>query len=220
MFVSRSGRKTGRRNITRTPLVEVLNTNKLDRKQESRTPKSKFEQESRSPKSKFEQDSRTPKSKFEQESRTPKSKFEQESRAPKTKVEQETRTPKSKFEQESRIVQSRRDQETIKNHGNTEENSVFHSELEFEPLIPPAETNTQSISLLSDPSGRKKRSLKANPGETERYAASDGSETENNNTQERKHFISKRCHGYRFSFPFPLKSVFVSQHVRKFSGFH
>ena len=192
----------------------------MDRKQESRTPKSKFEQESRSPKSKFEQDSRTPKTKFEQESRTPKSKFEQESRAPKTKVEQESRTPKSKFGQESRIVQSRRDQETIKNHGNTEENSVFHSELEFEPLIPPAETNTQSISLLSDPSGRKKRSLKANPGETERYAASDGSETENNNTQERKHFISKRCHGYRFSFPFPLKSFFVSQHVRKFSGFH
>ena len=148
-------------------MVEVLNTNKLDRKQESRTPKSKFEQESRSPKSKFEQDSRTPKTKFEQESRT----------------------PKSKFEQKSRIVQSRRDQEAIKNHGDTEENSVFQPELEFEPLIPPAETNTQSISLLSDPSGRKKRSLKANPGETERYAASDGSETENNNTQERKHFI-------------------------------
>jgi len=202
-------------------LVEVLNTNKLDRKQESRTPKSKFEQESRTPKTKFEQESRTPKSKVEQdsrapktkveqESRTPKSKVEQESRTPKSKVEQESRTPKSKFEQESRIVQSRRDQEAIKNHGDTEENSVFQPELEFEPLILPAETNTQSISLLSDPSGRKK----------ERYGASDGSETENNNTQERKHFISKRCHGYRFSFPFPLKSFFVSQHVRKFSGFH
>ena len=197
LFVSRSVRKTGRRNRTRTPLVEVLNTN-TGSQQDKRTSGNKLDRK---------QESRIPKNKFEQESRTPRSKFEQESR-----------TPQSKFEQESRIVQSRRDQESINNHSDIEENAVFQSELEFEPLIPPAESNTQSISLLSDPSGKKKGSLKANPGETERSAASEGSETENDNTQGKKHFIFKRCQGCRFGFPFPLKTFFVTQHVKQFEG--
>ena len=188
LFVSRSVRKTGRRNRTRTPLVEVLNTNTDTGSQ---------------------QDKRTSGNKLDRK---------QESRIPKNKFERESRTPQSKFDQESRIVQSRRDQKSINNLGDIEENTVFQSELEFEPLIPPAETNTQSISLLSDPSGKKKGSLKAKPGETERSAASEGSETENDNTQGKKHFTFKRCQGCRFGFPFPLKTFFVTQHVKQFEG--
>ena len=188
LFVSRSVRKTGRRNRTRTPLVEVLNTNTGS-----------------------QQDKRTPGNKLDRK---------QESRIPKNKFERESRTPQSKFDQESRIVQSRRDQKSINNLSDIEENLVFQSELEFEPLILPAETNTQSISLLSDPSGKKKGSLKANPGETERSAASEGSETENDNTQGKKHFILKRCQGCRFGFPFPLKTFLLLSTLNNFMGFH